>query len=183
MSPEIFFILLLLTVALIGGVFVLIYVLKPRKILKDNLSEDDVKNYFEDSLLHKATSSLKHWLKHNYQCPKCHARRYEPSHFDEDLYEVYCYECGFKNFYHLDLLAGIDRPTKKVKSTWPKDWLGNSKESIPCSQCKGVDFSDFKMVMDVRYKFSGYGDTKKVTLFLNSCRKCGLVNFFDRARA
>jgi predicted nucleic-acid-binding Zn-ribbon protein len=182
MDPHIFFILFLAVVALVGGGVVLFFVLKPKRKSPSTLSEEEVKSHFEDSPLQEVIQSLKQKLAKQYQCPKCQGRKHEAVRFDEDLFEVYCLQCGIKNFYLVDLLAGLNRRTKRTKSHFPKEWLRNTTDT-PCPQCRNREFSDFKMDMDVRYKFSGYGDTKKVTLFLNTCKSCGLVNFYDRERA
>jgi predicted nucleic-acid-binding Zn-ribbon protein len=181
MDPHIFFILFLVVVALVGGGIVLFFALKPKKKTAGTISGDEVKSYFEDTPLQEVIQSLKQKLEKQYQCQKCQNRKYEAAPFDEDLFEVYCHACGYKNFYLVDLVAGLNRPTKKIKSRWPKDWIKNTFENA-CPQCKNKSASDFKMNMDVRYKFSGYGDTKKVTLFLNACKSCGFVNFYDRER-
>src|SRR5574341_1091181 len=133
MDPHIFFILFLVSVALVGAGFVLFLVLKPKK-KSGTISGKEVKSYFEDSPLQEVIQSLKQRLAKQYHCQKCQGRKYEAVRFDEDLFEIYCNNCGFKNFYHVDLLAGLDRPTKKTKSRWPKQWLRNTTD-VPCPEC------------------------------------------------
>lgn len=182
MGPETFFILFLLAVALVGGAVVLFYALKPKpKKTSDVITEEVIKDYFEDTPLQDVLQKLKARLKEKYRCGKCGGKRYDAKSFDEDLYEIYCLECGYKSFYNVDLLAGFNRSSKKTKSRFPKVFLKNASDAT-CSECHGREFVDFKVDMDVRYKFSGYGDTKSVTLYLNSCKSCGLINFYDRAR-
>lgn len=179
-GPTTFFIFFLLIVALVGSLVVLIYAFKPKKKKSSNvITESEIKTFFGDSLLEKAIMNLKQRLEKQFHCRKCNGKKYEIVKFDEDIYETFCLSCGLKGFYNVDLLAGINRSTKRSKSLWPKVWL-RDKESTPCPDCKNHQYSDFTVTLGIRYKFTGYGDTKDVTFFLNSCKSCGFINIFDK---
>ncbi|MBI1870947.1 MAG: hypothetical protein HYS07_07130 [Chlamydiae bacterium] len=181
MSPHLFFFLLLLSIAIIGGWVLIINAILEKKKKSQKTYEDPVKKHFEDNPLKIVLQSLKDRLTVLYQCLQCQGKQYEAFPFDEDIFEVFCKTCGLKNFYHVDFLAGLHRPTKKTKSPWPKKWLRN-RITTPCLHCKNKEHADFRLTMEVKYKFSGYADKKKMILYFSSCKACGLMNFFDRDR-
>lgn len=181
MSFHFFFIAFLMTIALTAFAAILFFIVKPQKKSIDKISSKEIKIHFEDAPLQKSIQNIKEHLLKNYQCFKCKERRYETNPFDADLFEVYCQKCGLKRFYHIDLLAGLQRVEKKICSPWVKEWNKNFSNG-PCPDCKGSEYSEFKMLMDVKNKIGGFGDRKKIELYLCSCKNCGLVTFYDRMR-
>ncbi|MBI1882935.1 MAG: hypothetical protein HYS08_01850 [Chlamydiae bacterium] len=180
MSPHVFFIFFLVCVGLAGALVVLFFAFRSaQKKSSDKITGTEIKTHFLDAQLEETLRSLKEHLITQYQCFKCQGRRYELVPFDEDFQEAYCLACGFKNFYHVDLLAGRERPMKRAQSPWPKEWLFDKKEEA-CPQCQKKEYSHFRTNMNVKYKFGGYGDRKHVVFEMASCKGCGLTQLYTR---
>lgn len=184
MSPHIFFVLLLLAVLAAGMLVMLYYVLRPQNKNKNSrsVSEEDIQKFFGDEPLQKSILNLKKNLSQRYFCSKCGAKSHLFSIFDDDLYEAYCSDCGLKQFYNLDVVAGMFRTSKKTRNICRKTWLQDS-QGIPCNQCRNKNFARLEMELDARYKFTGYGDTKNFIFQLVSCKSCGLTQFFNPVKA
>lgn len=181
MSPQLFFVLFLLSTALVGSGVVFLRVLRSTKSTQTPSPSQEIENYFEDLPLKNAIQSLRQKLAKSFRCSKCQGKLYECLPFDEDLYEVYCLSCGLKKFYHIDLLAGIERPTKRSKSPWPKKWLQDIKDE-PCPDCKSQDYSTFRLAMEVPYKIGNFGNSKALVLYLNTCKSCSLATLYNQMR-
>ncbi len=180
-SPHLFLILFAILVAISAAIAVFI-ILNRKEAAPDRISAKDIKSHFEDVPLQNVIQKLRNHLAKNFRCFKCQERRYETNPFDADLFEVYCQGCGLKRFYHIDLLAGSNRPEKKINSPWFKEWIKDFRKNS-CPDCKNTDYREFKMLMDVKNKIGGFWDRKKIELYLSSCKQCGFVQFYDRTRS
>ncbi|MDP3981788.1 MAG: hypothetical protein Q8Q33_10295 [Chlamydiota bacterium] len=197
MEPQTFFLVFLLFTLIAGSIAIFFGILS-RVVKTPNPDyEAAIKESLEDDALSSAIDHFKKHMHTQYTCIKCKSKNHEIKEFNHDFLEIFCTACGYKEFYHMDQVAGLSRPKdisfRKSTSTansklsseelkeirhYSKDDMGPIKST--CEKCMQSGLEKFDLSFDSSYKFGGYGEVKRFLFTLISCPKCGFALFFDR---
>lgn len=202
MEPDnISYLILFLVIAVASGFAIVFFGVIARMSKPVDPDYEQAKDEsLKDESLERAEKIVREQARANFECFKCKSCNYEIKTFNQDFLEIFCLNCGYKEFYHVDHMAGLDRkrdisfrsppPPKNLTLSqedmkeiqyYSKDYIATD-ETFRCERCQLSDTSKFNLKFEATYKFGGYGEIKRYSFTLFSCDKCGYATFFDRPK-
>ena len=197
-EPQTFFLIFLLFTFIAGAIVIFFGILARIVKTPNQAYEQAKKESLQDNALEGSVKDFKNHIKNQHQCLKCGSKDHEFKEFNRDFWEAFCLKCGYKEFYHLDLVSGLFRkkdiafrenpPAIKSNLTdeelkeiryYTKEYIGEVT-SFQCMKCSYSPGHKFHLSFDSSYKFGGYGEVKRFSFTIFSCPKCGYTLFFDK---
>ena len=127
--------------------------------------------------LEKAFEQFNLHQSNQYLCLKCYSKKYRSSMMDGRFAELYCLECGYKEFYNMEVRAGFNDEASRLANNDPVQYLPN--DNSMCSKCKSLDRIQFIWKKNVPHKMGGYGDRRITAFKIFSCKVCSYSEFYD----
>lgn len=127
--------------------------------------------------IHKAFEKFVQYNQVKYICPDCMKHEFHSYIYEDRFAEIYCANCGYKEFYNLEILAGYKDVENELFKKENIKYIDSDYST--CVKCHENEKYHFLWNTKFPIKMGGYGEKRYVSFEIFTCKKCAFSDFFN----
>lgn len=166
-----------IVVLLFSLITLIVFAVLEYRSREDNLAIEKSSQVINDTPIMKAFHDMHEENEKQYSCFKCSSKRFRANLFEGRFAEIYCLDCGYKEFYNLEMKAGYDSLESEVAGKQQLNYLAD--DFTGCLKCGYKEKLHYLWDTRFPYKMGGYGEQRMAIFEIFSCKQCAYSEFKD----